>query len=107
MYRLQDNPFGLPNGKAVQVGDIDLDGKLDIVHDTEPGGDPKAPGVAWMSYGRSPTDRDWTAHDISGPQGVKFDRIELLDVDSDGDLDVITCEERHNLGVFWYENPTR
>jgi hypothetical protein len=37
----------------------------------------------------------------------------LLDVDSDGDLDVINCEENDNardglgLGVVWYENPTR
>jgi hypothetical protein len=26
---------------------------------------------------------------------------------ADGDLDVLTCEERANLGVIWYENPTR
>lgn len=42
---------------------------------------------------------------ISGPEGVKFDRIELLDLDGDSDLDVLTCEEREGLGVFWYENP--
>jgi hypothetical protein len=49
----------------------------------------------------------WQDHEISGPRGIKFDRLELIDLDSDGDLDVLTCEERHNLGVFWYENPTR
>ena len=27
-------------------------------------------------------------------------------MDADGDLDLLTCEERENLGVFWYENPT-
>lgn len=42
---------------------------------------------------------------VSGPVGVKFDRMELLDLDGDGDLDLMTCEERDNLGVFWYENP--
>lgn len=42
---------------------------------------------------------------ISGPEGSKFDRIELLDLDGDGDLDLITCEERAGLGVVWYENP--
>ena len=47
------------------------------------------------------------AHEISGPRGVKFDLLQLLDVDGDGDLDVLTCEERHNLGVVWYENPAR
>jgi len=56
----------------------------------------------------------WVTHDLSGPDGIKFDRIELMDVDGDGDLDLLTCEERHRskenpkltgLGVFWYENP--
>lgn len=31
----------------------------------------------------------------------------MLDLDADGDLDLLTCEEVHNLGVFWYENPAR
>ena len=29
------------------------------------------------------------------------------DLDEDGDLDVITCEESSNLGVIWYENPVK
>ena len=29
----------------------------------------------------------------------------LADLDGDGDLDVLTCEEVGNLGVIWYENP--
>ena len=33
--------------------------------------------------------------------------MQLLDLDADGDLDVITCEEVDNLGVVWYENPAR
>ena len=37
--------------------------------------------------------------------GVKFDLVELVDLDGDGDLDAITCEEVDNLGVFWFENP--
>ena len=58
-----------------------------------------------MSYRESPTERLWQEHDISGPEGVKFDRIELVDMDADGDPDVLTCEEIEDLGVFWYENP--
>ena len=46
-------------------------------------------------------------HDIAGPPGTKFDRMELVDLDLDGDLDVITCEEAENLGVIWYENPVQ
>ncbi|MEC5128341.1 VCBS repeat-containing protein [Verrucomicrobiales bacterium BCK34] len=42
---------------------------------------------------------------VSDAEGVKYDRIELLDLDDDGDLDIITCEERAGLGVVWFENP--
>jgi hypothetical protein len=46
-------------------------------------------------------------HEISGPTGVKYDLVALVDLDGDGDLDVITTEENTNLGVIWYENPAR
>ena len=52
-------------------------------------------------------DKAWKDHEISGTEGIKFDRIELIDLDQDGDLDLVTCEERVNLGVIWYENPVR
>ena len=63
--------------------------------------------VERLADDRTVLDPVWQDHEISGPEGVKFDRIELLDLDQDGDQDVITCEERDNLGVIWYENPTR
>jgi hypothetical protein len=91
--------------KAVRIADINLDNKPDIVMALGGGGD-KA-NVYWMSYRRDVTDEEWLIHDISGPFGQKFDLIQLLDLDDDADLDVITCEEDYNLGVFWYENPTR
>ena len=46
-------------------------------------------------------------HDIAGADGIKFDRIEYVDIDLDGDRDVLTCEERTGLGVIWYENPAK
>ena len=64
-------------------------------------------GVMWLSYRHSVTDKVWDAHEVSGRVGTKFDIVVLRDLDADGDLDVITCEERENLGVIWYENPTR
>ena len=39
--------------------------------------------------------------------GVKHDLVPLIDLDGDGDLDVLTTEETKGLGVVWYENPTR
>jgi hypothetical protein len=102
-------PIHLPeqagNGKGVNVGDLNLDGKLDIVFTCE--GARGKSGVMWLSHRGDVTDAVWDAHDISGTEGVKFDLVQLLDGDGDGDLDVITCEEQTNLGVIWYENPTR
>lgn len=48
---------------------------------------------------------------MSGPEGIKFDRIELVNLDFDGDLDVLTCEEPHvvgeervDLGAIWSDS---
>jgi len=102
-------PIQLPpntgTAKGVAVGDIDLDGRLDIVFTCEHARGRS--GVVWMSYRKGVTDRVWDAHEISGPKGTKYDLLELLDLDGDGDLDVLTCEEAENLGVIWYENPTK
>jgi hypothetical protein len=96
-------PAGTGTGKAVKAGDLDLDGRLDIVVTCE-NADGKS-GVVWMRYLDSPTDSIWQGHEISGTPGAKFDLADLLDIDADGDLDVVTCEEGANLGVLWYENP--
>ena len=42
---------------------------------------------------------------IGGTAGTKFDLIVPVDLDGDGDLDLLTCEERERLGVVWYERP--
>lgn len=100
-------PPGCGTGKGVAIGDIDLDGQADLVFSCEHA-EPPLSGVRWLSRGApSATGGTWQDHEISGPRGIKFDRLELIDLDQDGDLDVLTCEERHNLGVVWYENPTR
>ena len=95
-------PVNCGTGKGIAVADLDLDGRTDLVFSCENANGQKS-GLRWLSR-----DGDaWRDHEVSGPEGIKFDRIELLDLDEDGDLDVVTCEERANLGVIWYENPTR
>ena len=81
-----------------------------MVHTTNTYEDENKAGIYWLSYLNKPTDSQWIWHELSGLEGYKFDRIELLDIDGDGDLDVLTTEENYGtnskgLGVIWYENP--
>ena len=103
-------------GKAVKVADIDLDGQLDLAISSEHATDGKI-GTYWLSYDQKPTEKKWSATSISGPEGFINDLIQLTDLDGDGDLDVVTVEEKgpylakgykgKELGVIWYENPVR
>ena len=104
-------PDGIGYLRAARIGDIDLDGKQDIVL-VSGSDDGATEGLVWLSWNGSPTNPDWTVHRLSGIDGGrKFDDAPLVDLDGDGDLDVITTEELtpHDgvlgLGVIWYENP--
>ena len=114
--RLIDMPANAGSGKGVEVADIDLDGRLDVVISCEHAYKGRV-GVFWMSYDESPTEPQWAMHSISGSDGYIFDLIQLADLDGDRDMDVITLEEKgpylargyqgKELGVVWYENPAR
>lgn len=106
-HRVIPYPQNTGGGKGVAVGDLDRDGQLDLVLSCEHAEPPKS-GMFWLRGSREGDQFNWEPREISGPQGIKYDRIELLDLDADGDLDVLCCEERHKkrgLGLFWYENP--
>jgi hypothetical protein len=93
--------------KAVAIGDLDGDGRADLVVSCEHARDERI-GVYWLRQYGDRAIPQWSAHDITGPLGIKFDLVRLLDLDGDGDLDVLTNEEEENdvgLGVIWYENP--
>lgn len=101
-------------GKSIDAADIDLDGQLDLVLACEHATEGKI-GVFWMSHTGDPTASRWQATSISGPEGFIYDLIQLVDLDGDGDVDVLTLEEKgpylaqgydgRELGVVWYENP--
>lgn len=95
--------------KSVAIGDIDQDGRADLVVSCEHASGERV-GVYWLRQGDDPAAGGWAAHDIAGAPGIKFDLVRLLDLDGDGDLDVLTNEEQENkrgLGVVWYVNPQR
>ena len=102
-------PANTGNVKSVAIGDVDLDGRADLVVSCENARGERV-GVYWLrADGPAPT-AHWKAFDISGAPGIKFDIVRLLDLDGDGDLDVLSNEEQEagrGLGVMWYENPGR
>jgi hypothetical protein len=93
-------PENMGTGKGVAIGDVDGDSRPDVVFSCESAG--SRHGLVYLTRMDG---GPWAAHAISGLEGVKFDQVELLDIDGDGDLDVVTCEETTGLGVVWYENP--
>ncbi len=98
-------PENTGNVKHAAIGDIDGDGRADLVVSCENAAGPRV-GVYWLRGDDARAGR-WTAFDLAGAPGIKFDLVRLLDLDGDGDLDVLTNEEQENrqgLGVFWYEN---
>jgi hypothetical protein len=91
----------LGDAKAVAIADLDGDGLTDFVFSCENAKGPRE-GIVWL---RRQADGPWQQRTLGGPAGLKFDLMQVLDLDADGDLDVLACEERDQLGVVWYENP--
>lgn len=91
----------LGDAKSVKIGDLNRDGLADLIFTCE-NATKEREGIVWLEQQRN---GPWKQHSLGGPDGVKFDLAQLLDLDADGDLDVITCEERDQLGIVWYQNP--
>jgi hypothetical protein len=95
-------PAGVGHYQDVKADDIDTDGDLDLVYSySHAEGD--LSGVVWLAATEG---GGWERREISGSAGTKFDNVELVDIDSDQDLDVVTTEQIEQLGIVWYENPT-
>lgn len=90
------NPIDVPFGKSIRL--LTSNTMVFTANTHADSAATKQPGV-WLKQG----DKDWQA--ICPIEECKFDLIQLIDLDGDGDLDLMTCEERQLLGVVWYENP--
>ncbi len=102
-------PANTGNIKGLALGDLDGDGRTDLVVSCENARGERR-GLYWLRQGATTAPADWTARDLSGAPGIKFDLVRLLDLDGDGDLDVLANDEQEGgggLGVVWYENPHR
>lgn len=93
----------LGDAKAAKIADVNGDTLPDLVFTCENAKGPLE-GLVWLERQRGGA---WMQHTLGGPEGLKYDLMLALDLDGDGDLDIITCEERDQLGVIWYENPAR
>ena len=101
-------PFGRPSAQDVKTVDVDLDGRRDLVFSYSHA-EGALSGVVWMKRmdaGPNVLDAVWERREISHAPGTKYDNVELVDLDGDGDLDVVTTEQIEQLGLIWYENPT-
>lgn len=92
-------PENTGTGKCAAGTDLDGDGIPEVLFTTE-----HANAKHGVGYFKRAGD-SWSFHDIGGMTGTKFDMIEVYDMDQDGDLDLLTCEEHERLGVIWYKNP--
>ena len=81
-----------PFGHGLGVGDIDGDGRQDIITKDGWFAQPAAPQSSSM----------WDFHPVAfaGPGGAE---MYAYDVDGDGDSDVITSVAAHEFGLAWYE----
>ncbi len=84
--------------KGCVLGDIDLDGDLDIALTTASS---PTSNVWWVEQ----TATGWDFHAVAvGGWESKLDDPRVADVDGDGDLDIITSGEESETGLAWHEN---
>ncbi len=80
-------------GHGLGVGDINGDGREDIIH-----------SKGWYEQPESKADSSrWLAHPVSFTTAYGGAEMYAYDVDGDGDNDVITSEAAHDFGLSWYE----
>ena len=80
-------------GHGLGVGDVDGDGRLDIIH-----------SKGWFQQPEEePETSRWVSHEATFTNAYGGAEMYAYDVDGDGDNDIITSEAAHEFGLSWYE----
>lgn len=80
-------------GHGLGVGDINGDGRTDIIH----------PGGWYEQPSKNALNGRWKHHAVRLCEGYGGAEMIAYDVDGDGDNDVITSHQAHAFGLGWYE----
>ncbi|MGD8413345.1 MAG: VCBS repeat-containing protein, partial [Candidatus Latescibacterota bacterium] len=79
---------GWHNEARVAVGDMDGDGRRDVVLSVS-----ESEGqIAWFAPPADPAEGEWTRHDIEPGRTTGVHGLQVADFDDDGDLDVAAAE---------------
>ena len=120
---LRKNDKGAPDYKMIEVeqpkqpDSVRVKAKPKGVAILEMNGDPKSPEIVivpeyeaqlWFLTRTGPEEWTNTLMDMPCPESrKKMDNAFLVDLDSDGDMDIATTEENGGWGVVWFENPAK